>query len=116
MRLLDRVNTDNLLGVRSSFLPDQSGDGDPALPSNPLDGVAQAFQLAYDASDFDGVIRLLETQGNVQVISSPRVTTLNNQKAVFKVGDEVTVDGRVLRGDEVDGTRVASLVVREEQS
>jgi CBS domain containing-hemolysin-like protein len=33
-----------------------------------------------------------------------------------EVGDEVTVDGRVLRVDEVDGTRVASVLVREEQS
>ena len=39
-------------------------------------------------SDFGGVIRLLETQGNVQVISSPRILTLNNQKAIFKVGEE----------------------------
>lgn len=89
LRLLDRVNTDNLLGLRSGFLTEiTEGDGETATPVNPLDGVPQAFQLAYDASDFDGVIRLLETQGNVQVISSPRITTLNNQKAVFKVGDE----------------------------
>lgn len=89
LRLLDRVNTDNMLGLRSSFLDDSAdGGGDGTTPVNPLNGVAQAFQLAYDASDFDGVIRLLETQGNVQVISSPRITTLNNQKAVFKVGDE----------------------------
>jgi CBS domain containing-hemolysin-like protein len=33
-----------------------------------------------------------------------------------EVGDEVTVDGRVLRVDEVDGARVASVLVREEQS
>lgn len=88
LSLLDRVNTDNILGVRSSFLNDpQDGNGGSST-GNPLDGVAQALQLTYDASDFDGVIRLLETQGNVQVISSPRIATLNNQKAVFKVGDE----------------------------
>ncbi|MBT6246336.1 MAG: hypothetical protein HOI43_13040 [Gammaproteobacteria bacterium] len=34
------------------------------------------------------MIKLLETQGNVQVISSPRILTLNNQKAIFKVGQE----------------------------
>ncbi|HEY0961428.1 MAG TPA: pilus (MSHA type) biogenesis protein MshL [Pseudomonadales bacterium] len=86
LSLLDRVNTDNLLGVRSGFLnePQEGDDGN----GNPVDTVAQALQLTYDASDFDAVIRLLETQGNVQVISSPRITTLNNQKAVFKVGDE----------------------------
>jgi MSHA biogenesis protein MshL len=30
----------------------------------------------------------LETQGNVQTLSSPRVATLNNQKAVLKVGSD----------------------------
>ena len=33
-----------------------------------------------------------------------------------EVGDEVTVDGRVLRVDEVDGTRIASVLMWEEQS
>ncbi len=39
-------------------------------------------------SDFDAVIRLLETQGAVQVLSSPRISTVNNQKAVIKVGSD----------------------------
>jgi MSHA biogenesis protein MshL len=30
----------------------------------------------------------LETQGDVQILSSPRIATLNNQKAVLKVGAE----------------------------
>ncbi len=34
------------------------------------------------------VINLLETQGVVQVLSSPRIATVNNQKAVIKVGDD----------------------------
>ncbi|MGV3593468.1 MAG: pilus (MSHA type) biogenesis protein MshL [Gammaproteobacteria bacterium] len=86
LSLLDRVNTDNLLGVRSAFLNEAQDGGDGG--DSPVDVLEQAMQLTYDASDFDAVIRLLETQGNVQVISSPRITTLNNQKAVFKVGDE----------------------------
>ncbi|MFT5720881.1 MAG: MSHA biogenesis protein MshL [Motiliproteus sp.] len=39
-------------------------------------------------NDFKGLIELLETQGQVQVLSSPRVSTLNNQKAVIKVGTD----------------------------
>ena len=31
---------------------------------------------------------MLETQGNVQILSSPRVTATNNQKAVIKVGQD----------------------------
>jgi MSHA biogenesis protein MshL len=34
------------------------------------------------------LIELLETQGNVQILSSPRVSTVNNQKAVIKVGQD----------------------------
>jgi MSHA biogenesis protein MshL len=44
--------------------------------------------LAFVNQDFSGVISLLSTQGNVQVLSSPRVTATNNQKAIIKVGDD----------------------------
>lgn len=37
---------------------------------------------------FGSLIKLLQTQGNVQVLSSPRISTVNNQKAVIKVGDD----------------------------
>ena len=50
--------------------------------------------LSFTGDDFTGVINLLETQGNAQVLSSPRVTAINNQKAVIKVGsDEYYVTG-----------------------
>lgn len=51
-------------------------------------GIGGAFQASYVASDFSGVIELLETQGSVQVLSSPRISTVNNQKAVIKVGQD----------------------------
>lgn len=44
--------------------------------------------LSFINKDFSGVLSLLSTQGNVQVLSSPRVTATNNQKAVIKVGDD----------------------------
>jgi len=44
--------------------------------------------LNFVNADFSGVIELLQTQGNVQVLSSPRITATNNQKAVIKVGDD----------------------------
>lgn len=44
--------------------------------------------LSFFNRDFSGVLSLLSTQGNVQVLSSPRVTATNNQKAVIKVGDD----------------------------
>ena len=44
--------------------------------------------LSFANADFTGVVNLLKTQGNVQVLSSPRVTATNNQKAVIKVGED----------------------------
>ena len=44
--------------------------------------------LSFLNKDFSGVVNLLDTQGNVQVLSSPRVTAINNQKAVIKVGED----------------------------
>lgn len=52
------------------------------------------FSAALNLHDFAGFIELLESQGDVQVLSSPRISTLNNQKAVIKVGsDEFFVTG-----------------------
>ena len=51
-------------------------------------GLGGLSQLAFINQDFSGVVSLLSTQGNVQVLSSPRVTALNNQKAVIKVGND----------------------------
>lgn len=53
--------------------------------SSSLGGVTA---ISFNNADFNGVINLLETQGNTQVLSSPRVTAMNNQKAVIKVGQD----------------------------
>jgi MSHA biogenesis protein MshL len=46
------------------------------------------FGLAFQTSNFAALISFLETQGTVHVLSSPRIATLNNQKAVLKVGTD----------------------------
>jgi len=50
--------------------------------------LAGVFNVSFADSNFDLMIDLLETQGMVQVLSSPRISTLNNQKAVIKVGTD----------------------------
>ena len=45
-----------------------------------------ALGLSLATQGFQAVIGFLETHGDLQVLSSPRVATLNNQKAVLKVG------------------------------
>ncbi len=46
------------------------------------------FGLALQTSNFAALISFLESQGAVNVLSSPRVATINNQKAVLKVGTD----------------------------
>ncbi|MDH3588987.1 MAG: secretin N-terminal domain-containing protein, partial [Gammaproteobacteria bacterium] len=55
------------------------------VDTNTLGG---AFALAFDIGDFNAFIDLLEIQGDTRVLSSPRVATLNNQKAVIKAGTD----------------------------
>ena len=52
------------------------------------------FGMAFQTSNFAAMLNFLESQGSVHVLSSPRIATLNNQKAVLKVGtDEFFVTG-----------------------
>jgi len=46
------------------------------------------FGATIQSGSFLSFIELLGLQGNVQVLSSPRVATVNNQKAVIKVGTD----------------------------
>lgn len=46
------------------------------------------FGLAFNDGDFGAVINLIRSQGAVHVLSSPRIATINNQKAVLKVGTD----------------------------
>ncbi len=48
--------------------------------------------LALQTANFAALLNFLEGQGTVTVLSSPRIATINNQKAVLKVGtDELFV-------------------------
>jgi len=53
--------------------------------ANPIGAI---FGLALQTTNFATLLQFLQSQGNVQVLSSPRIATLNNQKAVLKVGTD----------------------------
>ena len=74
--------TEALSNANASITP---GFGGRLLPTTTGPGFAG---LAFQAANFASLLNFLETQGNVQVLSSPRIATLNNQKAVLKVGDD----------------------------
>jgi len=63
-----------------------------AALSSPGTAAGSLFGLAFQTSNFAALISFLESQGTVHVLSSPRIATLNNQKAVLKIGtDELFV-------------------------
>lgn len=91
-----------LVGGQNVFNTGNTGLAGDAIQVNPgqlLNGftstaIGGAFIAAIDAGDFNAVVELLRAQGDVQVLSSPRVATMNNQKAIIKVGsDEFFVTG-----------------------
>ncbi len=65
------------------------------LQSFPVSG---AVGLSFQSSSFASIIQFLETQGTVYVMSNPRIATLNNQKAVLKVGTDDYYVTRVTAG------------------
>ncbi|GAA5320183.1 MAG: pilus (MSHA type) biogenesis protein MshL [Candidatus Pelagadaptatus aseana] len=52
------------------------------------EAVGEVFSSIFMVNDITTLIDLLQTQGNVQVLSSPRVSTVNNQKAMIRVGSD----------------------------
>lgn len=62
-------------------------DSSQEFPTTGLKDFNSIFTLRING-DFGALIKLLQAQGNVQVLSSPRISTVNNQKAVIKVGQD----------------------------
>lgn len=58
------------------------------LGSKVASAIGGTTSIGFKGTDFSGVIDLLQTQGNVQILSSPRITAANNQKALIKVGED----------------------------
>ena len=93
--VIGQFGNDTTLGTSGSG-SNLSGNG---VTVNPLLGsVATAttlattpgavFGLAFQTSNFAALLQFLDTQGTTQVLSSPRIATINNQKAVLKVGTD----------------------------
>jgi MSHA biogenesis protein MshL len=71
------VNLPGLLGAATTL----------GTVGNPISN-SSLFSMAFGSSNFASVLNFLETQGSLQVLSSPRIATLNNQKAILKVGTD----------------------------
>ncbi len=74
----------NLAGL-SNVLNPSDPDAIGAAVASAFGGV---FGMRLTSGNFTAFLEFLESQGDVHVLSSPRVSTVNNQKAVIKVGTD----------------------------
>ena len=81
------------LGNQASYANNVSAfDSTPTIQGVVENG--EIFSSVVVINDIFRLLAFLETQGSVQVLSSPRVSTVNNQKAMIRVGtDEFFVTG-----------------------
>ncbi len=79
----DGVNWESIVreGINKAPLLTGIGAMDPTTFSS-------VFTLGGSAGDFRAFVELMETQGKTNVLSSPRISTLNNQTAIIKVGQD----------------------------
>ena len=66
---------------------DETGATTTAIAANAIDGIASIVNIKGQAK-LNEVIKFLQTQGNVNSISNPKVLTLNNQPALITAGTE----------------------------
>ncbi|RIJ29809.1 secretin N-terminal domain-containing protein [Henriciella algicola] len=78
-------------GVQWSLIEDQIRETFTDAASGAVSSRFPGFSLAYVSADIEAVVNALANVTDVEVISSPRVTTLNNRSALLQVGDQVPV-------------------------
>jgi MSHA biogenesis protein MshL len=79
------LSGNNLNLLNQPSVPVTIGNPITSAVTNTLGG---AFALAVNTGNFASYVEALATQGKTTVLSSPRISTLNNQKAVIKAGDD----------------------------
>jgi MSHA biogenesis protein MshL len=88
-----QLNDDYQMGIQWEKLTGNFTGTDLKNVSLPTDGGVVALGnsvfgnlIKFNNGKFSMIISALSTQGRVNVLSSPRLSTMNNQKAVIKVG------------------------------
>ena len=101
---LGQLSTNSATATRLGLSPSELGTGPGAAglladPTNRTIATATGafaaanpagavFGLALQTNSFAALLNFLESQGHTQVLSSPRIAAINNQKAVLKVGTD----------------------------
>jgi general secretion pathway protein D len=92
VRIIDvRINNNKTYGIDWNKIYSTSlsfsGSYGAGIGANKSPG-SGSFTAAF-SGDLTEVLKFLKTQGDVTVVSSPRVMTLNNQPAMISVGQEI---------------------------
>lgn len=82
------IQWENVLGHVGNTNVNFGTSAGSGLSDKITSAIGGVTSLSIKGSDFTTMINLLDTQGDVDVLSSPRVTASNNQKAVIKVGTD----------------------------
>lgn len=95
------INTNS--SVKSNLL------NPPFYSAEKINSRESVVSTVLNVTDITKLVLLLGQQGNVQVLSSPRISTVNNQKAVIRVGsDEFFVTG--IKNSQTSNTGNANVV------
>ena len=91
--LLSQTGGGSAIGGTGSIIDGNTGTLNPssysAVNGSSTSAFGGVFSLALKlGNSFTSFLELLKTQGDVHVLSSPQVSTINNQKAVIKVGQD----------------------------
>ncbi len=70
-------------GTNNTIVAEFEAGGDSTAQS-----ISNPLAITTNFTDFASVFRLLDSRGSTQVLSSPSLKVLNNQKAVFQDGDQ----------------------------
>ena len=86
---------------------------DIVAPESGLLGNVYKLSMSGDHGNFNYAIQLLASQGKVSVMSKPRVSAINNQNAVIKVGSDeyfvTSVSSQVTTGDSSGNTTTSTI-------
>ncbi len=86
-------------GIDWSFLDDWKGVGDITFGTENYTSTIKSgtpyFQFGITGVNFNSLLEALQSQGDVRVLSNPRVSLLNGQTALLSVGRSVELISRV---------------------
>ena len=92
------TTTTTATGTTTATLGLGSAGGAGQVLAAGLGATGSLFGVAFQGANFALLMTFLESQGVVHTLSSPRIATMNDQKAVLKVGSDSLFVTRITSG------------------